>query len=36
MEAKLIKKQENEVNALKKKMEATMSESLKKREKEHN
>lgn len=35
-EAKLIQKQQNEMNALKKKVEATMNERLKQRELEHN
>lgn len=35
-EAKLIQKQQNEMNALKKKLEANLNERLKLRETEHN
>ena len=35
-EAKLIQKQQNEMNALRKKIEAAMNERLKQRENEHN
>ena len=35
-EAKLMQKQQNEMNALKKKLEARMNERLKLREVEHN
>lgn len=35
-EAKLIKKQQNEMNALKKKLESNLNERLKLRETEHN
>ena len=35
-EAKLIQKQQNEMSALRKKIEATMNERLKQREYEHN
>lgn len=35
-EAKLISKQQNEMNALKKKLEANLNERLKLRETEHN
>ena len=35
-EAKLIQKQQNEMSALKKKIESTMNERLKQREFEHN
>ena len=35
-EAKLIQKQQNEINALKKKLEANLNERLKLRETEHN
>jgi adenylosuccinate synthase len=35
-EAKLIQKQQNEMNALKKKLEANLNERLKMRETEHN
>jgi len=35
-EAKLITKQQNEMNALRKKIEAGMNEKLKQREAEHN
>ena len=36
VEAKLITKQQNEMNALRKKIEAAMNERLKQRENEHN
>jgi hypothetical protein len=35
-EAKMIQKQQNEMNALKKKLEANLNERLKLRETEHN
>ena len=35
-EAKLMQKQQNEMNALRKKLEGKMNEFLKKREQEHN
>ena len=35
-EAKLIQKQQNEMNALKKKLEANLNQRLKRREEEHN
>ncbi len=35
-EAKLIQKQQNEMNALRKKIEASMNEKIKTREYEHN
>jgi hypothetical protein len=35
-EAKLIQRQQNEMNALRKKIEAAMNERLKQREAEHN
>ena len=35
-EAKLMQKQQNEMNALRKKLENKMNEHLKKREQEHN